>query len=267
VNAAIFFHAGLLGYTVAAALFLAFLVVPTEGRARWGYRSLLAGFLFHAGAVGLRVIEYAQGGGFRLGEGLSYVAFLVVGIYLLFGRFYRIPTVGAFVAPLMVGALLAYHVVPGAQSVGRGPVEGMLLPFHIGVAVGGLALFSLGFVVALMYLLLERELKAKRLGAMFRKLPPLGLLDLLNYQLVLLGFLLLTFTIGTGAFFSVGENGFFFSLRSKEGFALVAWLLTFVVVLLRQTVGWRGKRVAWATMVGFLLLSFAFVGIFVGEGA
>lgn len=266
MSAAILFHLGLIAYAIASALFLAWLVRASERRARAGNRLLAAGFAFHGGAVVLRTIELYQGGTFRFGEGLSLVAFLAVGAYLLLGRWYRIPTVGAVVSPLMVAVLLTYHVIPGDEIAGRTPVAGVLLPFHIGVSIGGLALFSLGFVVALMYLLLERELKAKRLGAMFHRLPSLVLLDRLNYQLVLLGFLLLTVTIGTGAFFSASANGVYFSPRSKEGFAFLAWILLALVVVLRQTMGWRGRRVAWATMVGFLLLSFAFAGIFSGEG-
>lgn len=267
MSAAILFHLGLLSYAAAAVIFLAYLVRATEPRARWGLRTLSVGFLFHGAAVALRGAELFGGGSFRLGEGLSFVAFLVVGTYLLLSRWHRIPTLGAFVSPLMVVALLAYHVVPGANFIQGTPVEGVLLPFHIGVAVGGLALFSLGFVVAAMYLLLERELKAKVLGAMFHRLPPLGLLDRLNFQLVLAGFILLTITIATGAFFSSSVHGSLFALRSKEGFGLVAWFLAALVVLLRQTVGWRGRRAAWATMAGFLLLSFAFVGIFVRGAA
>lgn len=266
MNATILFHAGLLAYALSAGFFLAHLVHATPRRERIARAALFVGFLLNGGAVGLRMTALALSGGgfFRLDEALSLVAFLLAGAWLLFDRWHRIPTVGAFVTPLIVATLLPAHAVPGATT-GAGRSLGPLLPLHVAVSIGGLALFALGFVVALMYLLLERELKAKRPGAMFKRLPSLEALDRLNYQLVLLGFLLLTVTIGTGAFFYRGDGGIAFSLRSKEGFALVAWLVAALVVLFRQTVGWRGRRVALATMAGFVLLGFAFAGIFTGS--
>ncbi len=264
MSATIFFHLGLIAYAAAAVIFFAHLAKATERRARLAGRSLLIGFGFHGVAVAMRFLEISRGGAFRLAEGLSFIAFLVVGAYLLLGRWYRIPTIGAFVAPLVVATLLPAHAIPAAEVGGNRPFDGPILPLHIGVAVGGVALFALAFVVALLYLLLEREVKAKKPGAMFRRLPSLDLLDRLNYQLVLLGFVMLSITIGTGAFFSQSETGIFFALRSKEGFSLLAWLVVALVVLLRQTIGWRGRRVAWATMAGFVLLTSAFAGVFTG---
>ncbi|AKU91200.1 cytochrome C assembly family protein [Vulgatibacter incomptus] len=267
MNPGILFHLGLVAYAPAAALYLGWLVRASERRARLATGLLFAGFVFHGGAVAIRAVELWHDGAFRLSEGLSFLAFLVVGAYLLLSRWIQAPAVGAFVGPLVVATLLPAHAIPGAVVQGS-PLGGVLLPVHIAVAIGGLALFALGFVVALMYLLLEREVKAKRAGgAMFWRLPSLELLDRLNYQLMLVGFLLLSVTIVTGAFFSASETGDFFALRSKQGFALVAWALTALVVLLRQTVGWRGRRVAWSTMVGFVLLSFAFAGVFAGGQA
>jgi len=264
LGATIFFHAGLLAYATSAAFFLAHLIRATPRRERVARLSLLAGFVLNGVAVAVRLSSGVPGGAFKLDEGLSLLAFGLAGAWLILDRLHRIPTIGAFVAPLIVALLLPAHAVPDASS-GASRSLGPLLPLHIAVSIGGLALFALGFVVALMYLLLERELKAKRPGAMFKRLPSLETLDRLNYQLVLLGFLLLTVTIGTGAFFYRVDGALTFSLRSKEGFALVAWLVAALVVLFRQTVGWRGRRVAWATMAGFVLLGFAFAGIFTGS--
>ncbi|HWV37725.1 MAG TPA: cytochrome c biogenesis protein CcsA [Vulgatibacter sp.] len=266
MNATIVFHAGLLAYALSAGFFLAHLVHATPRRERIARRALVVGFLLNGAAVAARMASLALSGGglFRLDEALSLVAFLLAGAWLLFDRWYRIPTLGAFATPLIVAMLLPAHAIPGA-STGASRGLGPLLPLHVAVSIGGFALFALGFVVALMYLLLERELKAKRPGAMFKRLPSLEALDRLNYQLVLLGFLLLTVTIGTGAFFYRGDDGLVFSMRTKEGFALVAWLVAALVVLFRQTVGWRGRRVAWATMAGFVLMGVAFAGIFTGS--
>jgi len=264
VSAAILFHLGLIAYAIGAALYLAHLVRPRDAMARWAGRTLAAGFLFHGGAVVARAIALVTEPVFRLGEGLSFLAFLTVGACLVVIRLYRMPVIGAFVAPLVVAVLIPAHAVPGAEVPVSGAFLDLVMPIHIGASLGGVALFTLGFGVALMYLLLERELKAKKLGAMFQRLPSLHTLDSLNYRLVVLGFVLLSVTVATGALFSRMEGGRLIDLGAKQTFALVAWALAAAVVALRLTVGWRGRRVAVATMAGFVLMTCAYAGIFAG---
>ncbi len=265
MNAAILFHLGLAAYTASAAMYLAYLVKPADLSARFGAWAMGVGFLFHGGAVLGRAVALFTDPTFRFAEGLSILAFFTVGAALLVGRIYKVPVIGAFVAPLVVAVLVPAHALPGTEVAVSGSMLGVVMPVHIGVALGGISLFALGFGVALMYLLLERELKAKKLGTMFRRLPSLQLLDSLNYKLVVFGFVLLSVTIATGALFSQMERGQLVEFGPKQSFALIAWGLTAAVVALRQTVGWRGRRVAMATMVGFVLMTFAYAGIFVGS--
>jgi ABC-type uncharacterized transport system permease subunit len=268
VNAAILFHLGLAAYTFSAAAHLWWLVRPAELPARLGTRSLLAGFVFHGLAVALRGRELLMSGSFGFAEGLSFLAFLTVGSYLLLRRSYQLPVIGAFVAPLVIAVLIPAHLAAGAQVPLDASVMGLILPLHIVVALAGIALFALGFGVAFMYLLLEREVKAKRLGAMFRRLPSLDLLDRLNYRLVVFGFVCLSITIVSGAFFvPASAAGGAFLFQPKQAFSLIAWGLVAAVVLLRHSVGWRGRKVAVATMAGFVLLSAAYAGVFVAGGA
>lgn len=262
MNAAILFHLALIAYAAAACFYLALLVRPGTRRARVAGALLLAGFLLHGGSVLGRIGAFAEDPTFRLGEGLSILAFFTVAACLAVIRFYRMPVVGAFVSPLVVAVLVPAHAVPGAEVPISGAFLDVVMPIHIVVALGGLALFTLGFGVALMYLLLERELKRKKLGAMFARLPSLHTLDSLNYRLVVLGFVLLSVTVATGALFSGMEGGRWLVLGPKQGFALIAWGLVAAVVALRQTVGWRGRRVAVATMAGFFLMTCAYAGIF-----
>lgn len=264
MSASILFHLGLAAYLVASAAYITWLLRPGAGVARAGSIALLIGFCFHGIAVGLRVITLVDLATFHFAEGLSFLALVVVGAYLLLDRVYRLPIIGAFVAPLVVVVLIPAHLLP-LDGVPTGPIRGVLLPLHIGVSLGGVAMFALGFGVAVMYLLLEREVKAKRLGALFRRLPSLELLDRLNYRLVVIGFGMLSVAIATGAAFSQQIQGTPLSPGAKQTFALFAWGLTATVVFLRQTTGWRGRRVALATVAGFVLMFFAYLGVFAGR--
>ena len=63
-----------------------------------------------------------------------------------------------------------------------------------------------------MYLLMERQVKGKRFGLLFSRLPSLEFLDTLNRRLVVVGFIALSVTLVTGAFFSSAAPGFVWAL-------------------------------------------------------
>ncbi len=70
--------------------------------------------------------------------------------------------------------------------------------FHVVAAILALALFAIAFGVAVMYLLQEREVKGKRFGALFSRLPSLDALDQLNQRLVRAGFAVFTVALLAG---------------------------------------------------------------------
>jgi ABC-type transport system involved in cytochrome c biogenesis permease subunit len=46
----------------------------------------------------------------------------------------------------------------------------------------------------------------------------------------------------------------------KEIFALLTWLLYFVLAVYRSTANWRGRRAAWLGVAGFALVLCTFFG-------
>jgi len=165
---------------------------------------------------------------------------------------------GAFITPitllLFLGAGLGRtvaHVPPGVRSI--------LLPIHIGVNVLGIAAFTLAFAVALAYVIQERQLRRKQLGAIFHRLPPLDTLDALGLKLVTIGIPLLTFGIVTGTMVATQNHGAL-ELSTAQILALLAWLFFAGVLLLRWAAGWRGRRAAIGMMLGFFCTMAVLVG-------
>ncbi len=140
-----------------------------------------------------------------------------------------------------------------------------MLVAHIGVALTGLAVFAVATGVAVAFLLLERQVKGKRFGVLFDRLPSLELLDGLNRRLVMWGFVALSLTLVTGLYVAYRSSG----AQTSQGVELttaVAWLVFAGLLQARVLAGWRGRRVAWLTMAGFGLLVLSFVGTY-GAGA
>ena len=249
-------------YAGAAAGYLVFFARPRHVRAAsMGQVLLSVAFLVHAIAIGVGCGEFGGREFFSLRGGLAFVAFLVAGLYLLLQRFYHLPSVGAFVTPLIVVVLLpALFGAPGRPAVPPAALGRPSLTVHIFAAAGGLALFGIAAGVALMYILQEREMKGKRFGALFSRLPSLDTLDRLTQRLVVLGFLVFTVALATGALVAKGVWKSAWQWDPQQVSALVVWLLYGGLVQLRHT-GWRGRRYAWITVGGFLLVISSMVAL------
>ncbi|HEY7724951.1 MAG TPA: cytochrome C assembly protein, partial [Anaeromyxobacteraceae bacterium] len=161
-------------YAAAAAAYIFHFVRPRQARAASaGFVVLLAAFLVHAVSIGVGCAEYGGGEFFNLRGGFGMAAWLVAGALLLLLRVYHQPAVAAFVLPLVLAALVPGVVgsIGGRVAAVPEAVRRPTVTLHVTVAFVSVALFAIAFGIALMYLLQEREVKGKRFGALFSRLP------------------------------------------------------------------------------------------------
>ena len=244
-------------YVVAALVYLAYLIRQWEALATTGRVLVGTGLALHG--VALFGLFGAQGGRpVGVAQGFSTFAFLLLAIFLVVDVRYRKPVIGAFITPLAVAVLMPGLLLDGGEPLPP-HVQRPLLPLHITIALLGMAASALAAGVAVMYLLMERQVKGKRFGLLFSRLPSLEFLDTLNRRLVVVGFIALSVTLITGAFFSSAAPGFFWAWQSKQIATLVAWAVFAALVSARSVGGWRGRRVAVLTMTGFGLLLVSFL--------
>jgi ABC-type uncharacterized transport system permease subunit len=194
-----------------------------------------------------------------LAQGFSTLAFLLLAIFLVLDVFYRKPVIGAFLTPVALAVLVPGLLMEGGQSPLPPGVRLPLLPLHIAIAMLGLAAFAVAAGVAVMYLLMEREVKAKHFGLLFSRLPSLEFLDTLNRRLVVWGFVALSVTLATGAFFVTTAPGLGWTWDAKQVTTVVAWGVFAALVNARVFAGWRGRKVAMLTMAGFGLVLVSFL--------
>ena len=127
------------------------------------------------------------------------------------------------------------------------------LLIHVVTAFLGYAAFALAFGTAILYLIQERR---PRPG-----LPPLPLLDSLIYRTTVLGFLLLTLGIATGAVWAETAWGRYWSWDPKETWSLITWFIYAALLHARHLKGWHGRRIAWLAVLGFMAVLFTYFGV------
>lgn len=244
------------GYGFAALFYLAVLVKPHPTLAWLGRGLVGLGLVAHGGSLWLR---WSREGELLVGaaQGLSTIAFLALLLFLILDLVYRRPVMGAFVTPLAVSVLLPGLLLAGAPQ-GAAALQAPLLPVHVLLAVAGVAAFAVAAGIAGMYLLMEREAKRKRFGLLFERLPSLQFLDDLHRRLVLVGFVVLSLTLLTGAFFARDVTWITWGWKAVA--TVGVWLVFAAVLQARLFGGWHGRRLALLTMAGFCVLLVSFLG-------
>ncbi len=252
-------------YGLSCGLFLWFLVRGREASGRWGRLSLLGAVALH---VGFLVMDFVVSGHAPFGDihqTLAVLSLLISVAYLAAALRYRVLVLGAFITPV---ALLLFLGAGLGRTVGQMPehVRSALLPIHVALSVLGIVAFALAFAAAVAYMIEERLLRRKQLTGVFQRLPPLDQLDSLGFRLVTIGFPLLTLGIVTGTIWAVRLDPSAPVISTTEGFAVLAWLVFAGVLLLRVAAGWRGRRAAIGTIMGFLCAMAVLVGYVVRAG-
>jgi ABC-type transport system involved in cytochrome c biogenesis permease subunit len=243
-------------YAGAVAAYVVYFARPRHATlATVGQWLLGIAFLVQAAAIGLGCREYGGAEFFGLRGGLVVMTWLGAGASLVVQRLYKIPSIGAFITPLVLVVLLPtlFLVKPDFPEVLPDAVRRPMLTVHIVTALLGVSLFAIAALVAVMYLLQEREVKGKRFGALFSRLPSLAALDQLNQRLVRFGFVIYTLALLTGSGMAKVVWKSAWQWDPQQVSSLVIWLLYGGMVQLRHT-GWHGRRFALLTIGAFGLV-------------
>ena len=92
-------------------------------------------------------------------------------------------------------------------------------------------------------------------------------LDTLSYRSILVGFVLLTLGLITGAIWANEAWGTWWSWDPKETWAFISWLFYAAYLHMRISRGWQGRRPALLATTGFFVVMICYIGVnFLGVG-
>jgi cytochrome c-type biogenesis protein CcsB len=246
-------------YLIGSGGFIAYLVLLKDFLLRISPFLLLAGFVVHTVALALHFVEIGYLAPAEFGDALWFYSWLMVGLYLVIQFKYRLTVLGSIIAPL------AFLMSVSAFAVGKSgdlpqELKTYWLPLHVSFAFLGNALFALAFGVSVMYLVLEHQLKKKKMNLLIQRFPPLESLDRLNYALIVWGFPLMTLGIITGSLWAGSHWGNYWVWEPRQISSAIIWLLYGALLHGRMAAGWRGRKTALLTIVGFAVVLGYFLG-------
>jgi cytochrome c-type biogenesis protein CcsB len=205
---------------------------------------------------------YAMGAApvLTLKSALSFFAWTILGAYLVFHLKFRLMVLGSFIAPLVACLLIISSAIPSTEVMVKPIFRSLWLTVHVSTSFVGNGMLAVTFVAGIMYLVQERQIKKKKLGTVYSRLPSLATLDSINHYSLIWGFCFLTIGMITGAIYAQYALGSYWRWDPKEIWSLITWLFYAALLHERLAVGWRGRRTAIMAIIGFVVLSFTFIG-------
>ena len=220
-----------------------------------------AGFLVHSISIIYRYVAAGHLPITSMHEASSFFAWCIVLLFFFLEYRYKIGIMGSFILPVVFILMLSSSVLPREIRPLSPALQSYWLGIHAFLAFLGNAAFAVAFGTGIMYLLQEHNLKSKQLSGLFQRLPSIQVLDEINYKMINLGFPLLTLAIITGALWSESAWGNYWRWDPKEVWSMITWFIYALVLHVRLTAGWRGKRAAVLSIIGFSVVLFTFFGV------
>lgn len=241
------------------------LIVYIIKQQKWVFRTsywiLVTGFVFHTVFLVFRYYSLGTAPVLNLKSSLSFFSWTILCAYLIFQMRFRLRILGSFVVPFAVFIMIISSTMPWMEGPVKPMFKSIWLTIHVTTIFMGDGLFAIMFLVAIMYLIQEYQIKNKRLGSFYSRLPSLATLDGLNYTALIYGFTMLTVGMITGSMYAQYAFGTYWQWDPKEVWSLITWLGYAVLLHQRLTVGWRGRRAAIMAIFCFSVLIFTFLGV------
>jgi len=244
------FNLSLAGY-LAALLFAAANLFSKKGRlASIATVFLSAGGLAQTTYMVLRWIAAGRAPFSNMFESMVLFAWAVVVVYLALRIRREIPVLGAATALLAV-LTLAYASTYETKIRPLMPaLRSNWLTVHVFTCFLGYGGFAIAALSSIGYLITAKS--RPQIEAAF---------DAATAKTISFGFLFLTTGIITGAVWANSAWGTYWSWDPKETWSLITWFIYAVFLHCRFMRGWKGRRAAWISLIGFASVIFTYYGV------
>jgi len=249
------------GFYAAAAVFYA---IYSIFRKEWiGSSSTLLfvlGFASNVAALVARTIEIHHAPFTNLYESMIFFSAIVALVYLILEFRYKTRMLGLFVSIFLSLSFFVTNLLPFRMKIYENlnpALQSYLLEAHVTTMFVGYSAFAISFIAAVLYLA-----KSKWQHVIILKyLPDISFLDNLSSRAIAWGLPFFSMGIVLGAIWANDTWGSYWSWDPKETWSLITWLIYVAYLHARITRGWKGRKTAVLSIVGFLSMIFLYWGV------
>lgn len=187
---------------------------------------------------------------------VSLAAWTVAGLLLVSALSKPVENLAILALPVAAITVLLDLRFPGDHLLGQD--AGWALRVHVLTSMLAYSLLTLASAQAILLAVQDNHLRRHHPGGFIRALPPLQTMESLLFEMISLGFVLLSIGLATG--FVYLDDMFAQHLVHKTVLSIVAWIAFAVLLWGRYRFGWRGRTAIRWTLVGFAVLMLAYFG-------
>lgn len=254
-------------YGAATFFYFAHWIFKKPSLGRLGTWAALIGAAGNFAGIIMRWVEsYRMGIGHaplsNMYESLVFFAGTIVVIYLVIERKSENAIIGAFATPIAFLAMAYASMSPNISDRIQPLVPALKsnwLIAHVIACFLGYAAFAIAFGISIMYLFKQRDVQET--SSLLSHFPKTQILDELNHQMIMFGFLFLSIGIITGSVWANSAWGSYWSWDPKETWSLITWFVYAALLHARMMRGWYGKRIAYLSIIGFMAVLFTYFGV------
>ena len=220
----------------------------------------------------------------NLFESLCFLSWGLIFAQLLIEREYQTPIISTLSIPIILLTLgFACFVLPADLRSSSNLVPALRsswLVMHVSVVMLSYASLILGSCLSASVLLIDRnqplQIRSNSVGIGGYKILNLSpndevikpyqishieKLDTLSYRSILVGFVLLTLGLVSGAVWANEAWGTWWSWDPKETWAFISWLFYAAYLHMRISKGWQGRKPALLATSGFFIVLICYLGV------
>lgn len=138
------------------------------------------------------------------------------------------------------------------------PGSSNALIFHILTSIIAYSLLALAALQAVLLFIQDGLLHRHQTKGILKLMPPLRNMEVLLFEIIIVGFIALTVSLGSGLLFL--ENMFAQQLAHKTILSIIAWFVFLTLLIGHWKLGWRGRTAIRWTLSGFVSLMLAYFG-------
>lgn len=248
-------------YLLSTAGYFAYLFQQKDWFHKAGFLLMGAGFVCHTVLIGWATMRSGMFPIHNLHQTLSLSAWAVSGFFLFFQHQFGLRIMGIYAALLAVFLMILSSRLPVEPEQINNTFRSFWVILHVTVILVSYASFALACGAGILYLVQEHAIKSKKRGFFYSRLPSLEMLDSTGYACIIIGFTMVTLGLISGFVYAKWIWGKFWSWDPKEVWSGILWVFYAVLLHERLTVGWRGRKSAIMSIIGFAVLVFTFIGV------
>lgn len=197
-----------------------------------------------------------------MGQNLTFLNMLslvlwLIGLLILLTAIRRpVENLAIFIFPLCAISILLVWLFPAHDVINTAANPKQLV--HILLSTLTFSMLCVAGLQAMLMTFQEYYLRHRIASRWMQKLPALETMEILLFQMIGVGFLLLTIDIALSIYFF--RALFLHIALHKTILVVFAWMIFAVLLVGRYCFGWRGKKAIYYTLAGVFILIVAYFG-------